>query len=529
MRQRIGATSVARSGQRGERGLSQIQIFLTTLLAAEKAWASLDAVEAHGSQELEEAVSLGSASAQLLTRVAGLLSVSQPERAHEILQQAAALDGAPAPTQLALSRSFRAQGHGSEASHWLQGAMLRARPDGALLLELAAIELDHARSLVDAARAFPCRDASTAQDAALALIASGKRKEGRIAGDIAFKAGARAPEFLFHYSALLADRAMRADPPLPAGPLGMPHWWNIATHAAQARLTADYPPTGLLPVIRAREESGQWVNVDALSSLLAERIARAEPFSWIRLGDGEARFLLHLDRDLRRAIAEHEAEGMARQIWHVWFGQDITSIPERDLTELGQRLDRSIRDADLLGVTTVDRLIGDSTHYGFCAGLEVYLQRLLAPSTDRLFTDALAPITLNERDPFLSSLLGKLDFLGVISPHADLGDRLQRKLGIPQVKHYEIPGEGRLERSQEFRNRDAHYPDVYQQMMAQIDVPRRGAVYLVAGGLLGKIYCDRIRELGGIALDIGAIADAWMGHNTRGGVLEASMRRQLPA
>jgi len=40
--------------------------------------------------------------------------------------------------------------------------------------------------------------------------------------------------------------------------------------------------------------------------------------------------------------------------------------------------------------------------------------------------------------------------------------------------------------------------------------------------LLGKIYCDRIRELGGIALDIGALADAWVGKNTRGALLESA-------
>lgn len=52
--------------------------------------------------------------------------------------------------------------------------------------------------------------------------------------------------------------------------------------------------------------------------------------------------------------------------------------------------------------------------------------------------------------------------------------------------------------------------------MREIEIPFRGACFVVAGGLLGKIYCERIRELGGIALDIGALADAWMGHDTRG-------------
>jgi hypothetical protein len=41
-------------------------------------------------------------------------------------------------------------------------------------------------------------------------------------------------------------------------------------------------------------------------------------------------------------------------------------------------------------------------------------------------------------------------------------------------------------------------------------VPFPGAVFLVAAGLLGCVYCGRIRQLGGIAVDIDTIATRWM-------------------
>ncbi|WP_162875605.1 hypothetical protein [Sphingomonas crusticola] len=489
----------------------------------------LDAIERGAPGDIEEAVNLAGASAPTLTRAAALLSDSDPARAHRVLEQAVALDAAPAPAQLALARSFRAKGDDAEASRWLRGAMLRARPDAALLLELATIESEYARELVDVARSLPCRDARTAEAAAAMLIAAGSRKEARIASDIAFQAGARGADFLTGYSDLLADPQMHEDPPLPNGPLGMPHWWNVATHAAQVLLARAHPPSTLAPALQAREASAAWVDRDALAPLLADRIARAEPFSWIRLGDGEARFLLHLHPALRSAIPERETEGMARQIWHVWFGQDITTIAPEELATLGQRLDQAIHSADLLGVSSVERLTNDANHYGFCASLELYLRDLLGDQPGKLVTDSCFHTMLNEREPFLSSLLSGLDFLGVISPHPELAGRLQRKLGIGAVRHYDIPGEGRLDRPQEHGNRGSHFPQTYKRIMAEIDVPRRGAVFLVAGGLLGKIYCDRVRELGGIALDIGALADAWMGYNTRGGALHTAMRWQLPA
>ncbi|MBW8744366.1 MAG: hypothetical protein JF628_08475, partial [Sphingomonas sp.] len=166
--------------------IPDVEPFLATLRAIERAWAMLDVAEgASGSlpiDDIEEAARLGAASAHGLVRAAGLIARSDPERAHRLLERAVALDAPPAPAQLALARSFRSRGDEAQASRWLRGAMLRARPDGALLLELAAIERDHARAIVDAAQTFPCRDATTAAKAASALLAHGKRKEARIAG-----------------------------------------------------------------------------------------------------------------------------------------------------------------------------------------------------------------------------------------------------------------------------------------------------------------------------------------------------------
>jgi len=493
--------------------MSEIADFLTRLLAIERAWTLLPA-------DIEEALRLGSASAHVLIRAAELIAPTDPDRAHGLLEQAVQLDAPPAPAQLALSRSFRARGEEAEASRWLRGAMLRARPDAALLLELAAIETDHAAEIVTAAQRFSCRDAATAADAASALVAYGKLPEARIAGTIAFEAGAREGDFLRLYSDLLANPGLGDDATLPDGPLGMPHWWFVGTQAAQARLTAAYPAAPIIAQAASREQSGAWVGAGRIGAFLKTRIADAKPLSWIRLGDGEARFLMHLHPELRTALPAREAMAMAKQIWFAWFGQDLDNVPAESIAALGERLDQAIRNADLIGVTSEQRLETDATHYGFCAGLETYLATLLADQASCLFCDAMAPVWLNRMDPFFGSLLRGLDFLGVVSPHPDLAYRLQRHLKIGAVASYDLPGETRLGRAIEHGNRGTHFPEVYERTLAALTVPRPGAVFLVAGGLLGKIYCDRIRELGGIALDVGAIADAWAGYNRRGELLE---------
>lgn len=499
----------------------QIDDFLAALLAIERAWALLDAGDVEG------AIQAG-VSAQLLTRAAAMLGPTDPDRAHRLLEQAVTLDAPPAPTQLALARSFRARGDEEQASLWLRGAMLRARPDAALLLELAAIETDHADTLVRAALSFPCRDAATAADATSALVAYGKLKPARIAGTIAFEAGARDGDFLILYSDLLANPELVDEPPLPAGPLGMPHWWKVAASAAQARLARAFPAAPLIARAQAREASERWVASDRTGAFLKDRIDAGEPFSWIRLGDGEGRFLMHLHAGLRGALPTREAAAMAKQIWFAWFDQDLDRIAPEALAALGARFEQAIGNADLLGVTSAERLASDPLHYGFCAGLETYLSAL-PDRPGQMFCDALAPLALNQRDPFLESLLRGRDFLGVVSPHPDLAARLQRHLQIGAVASYVLPGEARLARIRDAPDDRVHFPTVHDEIMADLSVPHRGAAFLVAGGLLGKIYCDRIRELGGIALDIGALADAWMGYNTRGTALDASMAWQLPA
>jgi len=91
-----------------------------------------------------------------------------------------------------------------------------------------------------------------------------------------------------------------------------------------------------------------------------------------------------------------------------------------------------------------------------------------------------------------------------------------------------LPGESRLPGDKQNRREQPHFPDMYHELYRRIDVPRRGAVFLVAGGMLGKIYCTWIRERGGIAIDAGSVVDAWMGFNTRPGLFDRPDEWLLP-
>jgi hypothetical protein len=63
-----------------------------------------------------------------------------------------------------------------------------------------------------------------------------------------------------------------------------------------------------------------------------------------------------------------------------------------------------------------------------------------------------------------------------------------------------------------------HYPDQFNTINCSISRPLNGKLFLVAAGILGKFYCHTIKRNGGIALDIGSIADGWMNCDTRPGL-----------
>jgi tetratricopeptide (TPR) repeat protein len=480
--------------------------FLEALLAIEAAIALLD------NGRVDEAVALAPESVPVLLRAAAMIG---GERGHALLERAAGLEGPTAPALVALARSCWTRGDLAQAREAFEAAMLRARPDAPLVLELAALVAeqghgDRSDRIAAVSASLACRGAGEAVAAGRRLRARGHPRLARDAFRRAYDRGLRDGDFLIDFAASLTDmpcedaETMRAVPVL----------------AAQARAATSVDVAALVRDASAREASGDWLRLDQLGDFLAERIARAEPFSWIRLGDGEARFLMWQRPALRGTMQVQDARAVIDWIWRNWFGSGIDTVDPARLAALADAFDAAVAGADLLGVPTAGRLAHDAQHVGYLAALERYLTT--TPSDERRFCDAFGHYALADAHPLFARLLKGLPFLGLIGPHPGMAGRLAERLGIPETAEWSIPGEQRLGRATA-----GHFPDVYDHVMATLEVPFRGAVFLVAGGLLGKVYADRIKALGGIALDVGAIVDGWAGVNTRGAVLDRAMASAL--
>ena len=301
------------------------------------------------------------------------------------------------------------------------------------------------------------------------------------------------------------------------------------TLAGNAKLAVHHDLGAVIARAAAREAGSQWKTAPGVEEAIRSAIGARRPFSMIRLGDGEARFLVYTCHGLRDLLTPAEAFCTGESIWTNWFGDSLRSAGVHDVTRLLAVLVASIDGADILGMPMADRMRRDHRHVGYLAHLDEFVSHG-APNRPNVFiTDASVHIELHRISPFLRNILVGVETIGVISPHRDLGPRFAAALGIPQVMSHVVPGEMRLPVRQDHVRGSGHFPEGYHKLMASIAVPRPGTVFLVAAGLLGKIYCGRIKQLGGIAIDVGAMADAWMGFtNTRPGHFDAQTEWVLP-
>ena len=420
-------------------------------------------------------------------------------------------------SQLEIADIHRAAGALPDALHWYEKAA--AAPPTAMLAaergaEIAVALGDHPRALALLTSAIGHEPSHPRLNAALArtLIYHGRREEAAAAYRHALADPAADPADHAAYLYLLTELGDYAAVLAWLENLVVPPETPAALHAdslgGHARLALAQNRAAILAQATRREADPAWLSDTATMVRLRAAIEAGQPLSLIRLGDGEARFLL--SEDPATHLPPNQAAAIGSSIWHNWFG---TERAETDLAEraaLAAAVHEAIATADIIGVPTADRLARDHRHFGYLATLETWLPS--GPS----YTNAGIASRLHELSPFYEAILGSLTHIAVISPHPGLAARLGRRLGIPMTTEIVIPGEMRLPEHARPPSQP-HFPGVYSLVLQAIQHLNPGTTVLVAAGLLGKIYCAAAKRQGCIAIDIGSVADAWMGFDTRPG------------
>lgn len=241
-------------------------------------------------------------------------------------------------------------------------------------------------------------------------------------------------------------------------------------------------------ILNLREAAFGADEIATLERRISRALASCEPFALIRLLDGEGRTLEGSDRSLDGAafwdghiepLSSHEMEKFQGLFLAALKSADVLGLPNESMVR--NPYNRSV--ISHLDGTVISRIRrGEMT----VADQTCHFQMQMAGSYERL--------------------LSGRDFVGVVAGR-DLSPFLTQQLHAQQVAWHRVPGQAR----HDGLSLEPHYPVCFDRIRTELKVPYRGAVYVVAAGIVGKVYCAEIKRKGGVAIDIGAVADVWAG------------------
>jgi len=233
-------------------------------------------------------------------------------------------------------------------------------------------------------------------------------------------------------------------------------------------------------------------STDILNTLQTKR-----PVSIIRAGDGE-KIVLDSNKDIPAYRTCIESV-MKRQVGYEPTMSEVEAIRENLVT--------AYAGADIVGLPMHKNLPDLNKHWRSVADVVKPLCTITKFTSTDVFYDMLY-------DGMLDEWLTGQDTVNIISCR-DVCDSLQQRYGIRHVNLYQIAPEMKF--TSTYNGGERHYPDQFNKIerwMTKCAI--EGNPCLVGAGVIGKIYCNWFRDLGGVSVDIGAVFDLWAGFATRG-------------
>ena len=265
--------------------------------------------------------------------------------------------------------------------------------------------------------------------------------------------------------------------------------------------------------------------VDKINDFIIEHLSDRKPFSLVRLGDGEGVLL---------SLSENSQIGDFQYLAQHFGGYGIRL---HQLLLLKKMLTTSISKADVVGIRDDILEVGFADHF-FDLPPKPFIEKFRKYFTHckkgmpysparriALLHQALTQIAFRPEQKYSSCwihfdlhlsghifhILSREKRIGLITSKPSVTQKLS-ELFESNIQLHEIPEKFEADR---YALSGAHFPRRFFQLKNEIKVEFEGMLFLVAAGLCGKIYCEWIRNEGGIAIDTGALLDAWVGIASR--------------
>jgi len=274
-------------------------------------------------------------------------------------------------------------------------------------------------------------------------------------------------------------------------------------------------------------QGSHFQTLQATHDLCLQAIRAKTPFCLLRLGDGDGA-LLHP----AGYSAGQEAMFLAhRQFFTGHCYNDPALAADPGFLEVALELRSRLQEADVIGIPQPDWLQHEIRMRNLRSLVNCLQLARLADSLGLGISGRLSTTTVAldlEYHGFIGEMLRESGSVSLISSHAALGERLTASGRVKVRQTIPIPPASSDRGQTGYELHTSHFRDAFGAVNRAIDETiAPGELVLIAAGFLGKFYALRVKQCGGIALDIGSLADLWMGYMTRPAFQGLAMRRIL--
>jgi hypothetical protein len=272
---------------------------------------------------------------------------------------------------------------------------------------------------------------------------------------------------------------------------------------------------------RLRRTADRYLTTSEVSDLLFDAVHGQKPFALVRAGDGEGAWTFR--PYLEEARFSHLYRHMRGQFLLDWFGSEHL-LDSVEFHRFAQENSELLSEADIVGVPPAGRV---EHEYGLmstrgipsCINLLKSLGCLdgAVAASPRYLCSAHIHTELQGAG-FFSRLFEEASAIGVVTSFSTLSTRL-RALGARVDIEYLVPGDSRNFWTDHDGTQLCQFPERVAEVMQSLSTrDLRGHVFLVAAGFVGKRYCLGVKARGGVAIDVGALANHWGSGEASGAV-----------
>jgi len=257
-----------------------------------------------------------------------------------------------------------------------------------------------------------------------------------------------------------------------------------------------------------------------LMALFHHALRHKHPFSALRICDGEVYGFPWIDA----LSPEQQQNDMLIRETH-WWGR---TIPPETRDYLINGFLQAVHSADLLGIPNAFRLLRDADTSGAdlfsrtSRSIMAVCQQVAAQCysgqiniTRTAFTDERFHHLLFGQFSELLPLIEDATQVVIVScySHTLIATHLPQLTG-PHI--IQVPPHTMTAELSDYPDKNVILPEVLPQLLQDLKaVTTPGSLVLVAAGFAGKLFLHTAKEAGGVALDVGATLDYWLGLKTR--------------